>query len=152
MSYLRSFDEPNGDIFSTVNIYKCDVTGEEMPDCYPMFKYGNDIHISEEGMEKIVEDYIEYFGQGYRSGYPMVIEWLFQRFCRRIKRSSYIPKKMKDFVLKKYQHTCNFCGSKDRLHIDHIHPVDKGGLTEIKNLQVLCAKCNIRKSNKVVLV
>tara|TARA_R110000782_G_scaffold136677_1_gene229141 strand:- start:290 stop:544 length:255 start_codon:yes stop_codon:yes gene_type:complete len=33
------------------------------------------------------------------------------------------------------------------LEIDHIHPLSKGGLDEIKNKQSLCQRCNNRKSN-----
>ena len=35
------------------------------------------------------------------------------------------------------------------LEIDHIIPVSKGGKTTPDNLQVLCSKCNRRKSNKI---
>lgn len=150
MSYLRSFKEPNGDIIETVNVYRCDITGIEIINGYDFFRYGDNIHISEEGMEKIIEDYVEYFGWRYSCQYPSVVEWLYLRFCKKIKRNNFIPKKVKEYVLKKYKHTCNYCGSKDKLHIDHIYPVAKGGLTELKNLQVLCSKCNIKKSNKIL--
>lgn len=33
------------------------------------------------------------------------------------------------------------------LHIDHIHPWSKGGETILDNLQVLCSKCNLGKSD-----
>ena len=48
---------------------------------------------------------------------------------------------------------CKMCGAspeKDpsvELHIDHIIPWSKGGETVIDNLQTLCSKCNIGKSN-----
>jgi len=33
------------------------------------------------------------------------------------------------------------------LHVDHVHPWSKGGLTVLENLQTLCADCNLGKSN-----
>ena len=49
--------------------------------------------------------------------------------------------------------TCQKCGKQmlDEvgLHIDHIIPVSKGGKTVASNLQVLCSKCNGRKSNQL---
>jgi len=48
---------------------------------------------------------------------------------------------------------CQMCGispAKDPdviLHVDHIKPWSKGGETEINNLQALCEKCNVGKSD-----
>ena len=44
---------------------------------------------------------------------------------------------------------CNLCGSTEKLCIDHIFPVSRGGFTVLNNLQVLCEKCNLRKNNKI---
>lgn len=55
-------------------------------------------------------------------------------------------------VLKRDNFKCQICGvsSKDgaTLHVDHIIPVSKGGKTVMSNLQTLCDRCNIGKSNK----
>ncbi|MDR2585138.1 MAG: HNH endonuclease [Prevotellaceae bacterium] len=44
---------------------------------------------------------------------------------------------------------CVFCGSTEKIHIDHIIPFSKGGSNEVENLQLLCQKCNLEKSNKI---
>ena len=55
-------------------------------------------------------------------------------------------------VLKRDNFSCQICGitTKDgaKLQVDHIIPVSKGGKTVMSNLQTLCERCNIGKSNK----
>ncbi len=56
-------------------------------------------------------------------------------------------------VLKRDNYTCQICGATAKngakLHVDHIIPVSRGGKTVMSNLQTLCDRCNIGKSNKV---
>ena len=58
-------------------------------------------------------------------------------------------------VLKRDNFKCQMCGdspAKDpstELHIDHIIPWSRGGETTIDNLQTLCSKCNLGKSNHI---
>ena len=58
-------------------------------------------------------------------------------------------------VMKRDNFKCCACGAspaKDptiELHVDHIIPWSKGGETEIDNLQTLCSKCNLGKSNLI---
>ena len=46
---------------------------------------------------------------------------------------------------------CESCGDpfQDNYHADHIVPYSKGGRTIIRNGQALCAKCNLKKGNKM---
>jgi len=44
---------------------------------------------------------------------------------------------------------CVKCGAINDLQIDHIYPKSKGGSDVLGNLQVLCAKCNQKKSNQL---
>lgn len=40
---------------------------------------------------------------------------------------------------------CAYCGSHGPLHLDHKHPISKGGKHTALNLQWLCATCNMAK-------
>lgn len=56
-------------------------------------------------------------------------------------------------ILKRDNFTCQLCGAKAithdvTLHVDHIKPVKKGGLTVEDNLQTLCRDCNLGKGTK----
>lgn len=61
--------------------------------------------------------------------------------------------RMRFRVLQRDNFKCCACGAspaKDsgvKLHIDHIIPVSKGGTCDLSNLQTLCEKCNLGKSN-----
>lgn len=57
-------------------------------------------------------------------------------------------RKLKEKVLMKYHHICVSCGSTEKLEIDHIKPVSKGGKNIFTNLQVLCKTCNLKKGVK----
>lgn len=64
-----------------------------------------------------------------------------------------IPLGIRLKVLSKDNFRCIFCGRSPatdigvKLHIDHIVPFSKGGLTIIENLQTLCFDCNLGKSS-----
>lgn len=52
-------------------------------------------------------------------------------------------------VLKRDNFRCRACGSGPEngatLHMDHIHPISRGGVTTFENLQALCTMCNSGK-------
>lgn len=53
-------------------------------------------------------------------------------------------------VLKRDGSACKICGRRPpdvSLHVDHIIPISRGGLTEERNLQTLCGDCNMGKRN-----
>jgi 5-methylcytosine-specific restriction endonuclease McrA len=60
-------------------------------------------------------------------------------------------------VLQRDNSRCCACGSSPaitlgvELHVDHIHPWSEGGETVLENLQTLCSKCNLGKSNLLIV-
>lgn len=51
---------------------------------------------------------------------------------------------------KKQKKVCHWCGTgcAKSYHIDHIEPLSKGGVHELRNLCIACPQCNLRKSAK----
>lgn len=61
--------------------------------------------------------------------------------------------RLRFIVMRRDGFRCKICGkspaidSRIILHVDHIKPWSKNGETILENLQTLCSKCNIGKSN-----
>ena len=61
------------------------------------------------------------------------------------------PDDMKATAYQRQNGNCKGCGEpkeRDEMHADHINPFAKGGPTTLKNLQMLCATCNLQKGKK----
>jgi hypothetical protein len=62
-------------------------------------------------------------------------------------RRRLIPSVVKQEVWKRDQGKCVECGASDELHFDHVVPFSKGGSSmTAANVQLLCARHNLRKS------
>ena len=62
------------------------------------------------------------------------------------KPNRYISSSVKIAVWRRDQGKCVDCESKEKLEYDHIIPVAKGGSNTERNIQLLCEKCNRKKS------
>ncbi len=61
-----------------------------------------------------------------------------------------IPSEVKKEVWKRDKGKCVLCESMKNLHFDHDLPFSKGGSSlTAKNIRLLCAKCNLAKSDKI---
>ncbi len=64
-----------------------------------------------------------------------------------------LTKELRREIIERDNYTCQICGKympdEVGLHIDHIVPIAKGGKTVKSNLQVLCSKCNGKKSSRI---
>jgi len=64
-----------------------------------------------------------------------------------------MTKQLRHQISQRDNYTCQICGKQMidgvGLQIDHIVPIAKGGKTIPSNLQVLCSKCNGKKSVKI---
>lgn len=68
----------------------------------------------------------------------------------RYRNAGIISKKLRNYILKKFNYKCQICNYDKNLTIDHIVPVSKKGMTEENNLQVLCRLCNSKKSDIIL--
>lgn len=68
-----------------------------------------------------------------------------------IEHNRIIPTNVKMEVWKRDKGCCIQCGSNKNLHFDHNIPFSKGGSSiTAKNIQLLCTKCNLTKSDKII--
>jgi hypothetical protein len=70
---------------------------------------------------------------------------------RELLHNRLIPTAVKVEVWKRDKGKCVMCGSQDNLHFDHDVPYSRGGSSLIaKNIQLLCARHNLQKHDKIV--
>ena len=75
--------------------------------------------------------------------------WFKINNVEREQRSRRIPTAVKREVWRRDNGRCAECGSRERLEYDHIIPFSKGGSNTVRNVELLCEKCNRSKHNKI---
>ena len=68
-----------------------------------------------------------------------------------LRKRKTIPKSLRHEIFKRDNYQCVECGATNNeivLEIDHILPIKQGGTDELSNLQTLCEKCNLAKSDR----
>lgn len=105
-------------------------------------------------VEEIVDDFycsFDYLMERYKKLESINFEMVLSDYHSKEQRNL-MTKELRERVALRDNYTCQICGKYMPdgvgLHIDHIIPISKGGKSVFSNLQVLCSKCNGRKSNK----
>ena len=63
----------------------------------------------------------------------------------------YVSPHLRAEIFKRDGEKCQYCGTTSGpFHIDHIHPVSRGGGSDRSNLCVSCATCNLSKRDKTL--
>jgi 5-methylcytosine-specific restriction endonuclease McrA len=66
-----------------------------------------------------------------------------------------IKEKLLKLVKSENDWQCIYCLKLNNVKLaeaDHIHPVNKGGLTTMQNMILICKNCNSKKSNQTLRV
>lgn len=57
-------------------------------------------------------------------------------------------------IIHRDQRTCHLCGKRGltnrEIHLDHVHPISKGGTHTYDNVKVSCAPCNLSKGARIL--
>lgn len=73
----------------------------------------------------------------------------FRKYDYREKRKEFNNQRKRLFeILIKKNNKCLHCGYSEKLSIDHVIPLIKGGSNHTSNLQILCISCNSKKGSK----
>lgn len=111
---------------------------------------------SNNGLFKLVDSRVE--NDGNRNVYKFklvaldedVVPENSQNLADTERRRRIIPTQVKLEVWKRDRGKCVICGSEDELHFDHIIPFSKGGTSlKAENIQLLCARHNLSKHDKI---
>lgn len=101
-----------------------------------------------------LESFVDYYNS---ISEVLILQSEFDESTEKHNTSRDINLRMRFIVMKRDNFKCCVCGAspaKDpsvELHIDHIIPWSKGGETKIDNLQTLCSKCNLGKSDLLMI-
>ncbi len=72
-----------------------------------------------------------------------------ERSTSRKRGNRIIPKGVQREVWRRDMGRCTECGKKESLEFDHIIPFSKGGSNTVRNIQLLCEKCNRSKGRNL---
>lgn len=64
-------------------------------------------------------------------------------------RRERIPADVRQFVWRRDDGRCIFCGTEEDLQFDHVIPYSRGGANSVENIQILCGSCNRQKGDAI---
>lgn len=98
-----------------------------------------------ENLEK-AREYNRNWSRKYRAANPAKIAEY--RHARRSK-TPYSPE-LEALMAELRKRPCTYCGSTDKITIDHVVPLARGGKHEVDNLAPACGSCNSSKNDKLL--
>jgi hypothetical protein len=144
----------NGKFHKAAQDYKNGARSAELVQVYEKIKPGI---WSNNGLFRLVDSWIEYDGSRNVFKFKLIAvedekaNSSIPNAYEDEKRRRIIPTSVKLEVWKRDGGQCVICGAKDELHFDHIIPFSKGGTSlRAENIQLLCARHNLSKHDKIV--
>lgn len=125
----------------------------------PLSKYSGKPYVRLFGSwRKALETFVKYINEGeedQKEPLNIAIEkdLSIKKMMHKHRTKREVNWRMRFKVMQRDNFKCKFCGrspaknSEIELHVDHIKPYSKGGESILDNLQTLCSRCNIGKSN-----
>lgn len=149
-----SFTE-NGKFHQAAQRYKAGEKGPDIVQVYEKIKPGI---WTDNGLFHLVDSWKEHDGIRNVFRFKLVaVEGLADESAAEdsgsshVARSRIIPTSVKLEVWARDGGRCVTCGATDELHFDHIVPYSKGGTSlKAENIQLLCARHNLSKRDKIV--
>jgi predicted restriction endonuclease len=120
----------------------------------PLSKYSSGTYENRFGTwRKALEKFVQYVNNEEEISSEEAIKKLEVEPSTRHKTKRTINWRLRFIVMRRDNFKCKSCGRSPAtdpsiiLHVDHIKPWTNGGETVLENLQTLCSKCNIGKSD-----
>ena len=140
----------NGLFFEAAQKYKNSAADPEIVKVYEKIHSGIWVY---NGLFKLIDSWLEI--SNARNVFKFRLELIedqmpYSNETHDLEHSRVIPASVKLQVWKRDKGRCVICGSNDNLHFDHIIPYSKGGSSLVaENIQLLCARHNIEKRDKI---
>jgi 5-methylcytosine-specific restriction endonuclease McrA len=103
-------------------------------------------YVKENG--KKVKDYQKEYRKTHKNNKAANIRWRKRRALKQSVNESY-TKDDEQYTLDLFNRSCAYCGTSEKLCIDHHKPLSKGHALSRTNAVVLCNSCNCQKNNKM---
>lgn len=99
-------------------------------------------------------DRIRRYHREYQKLHPEQGREKYRRYRTRINNApgDGITREQETQLFEEYSNHCVYCGSENKLTIDHIVPLSRGGANDIDNAVPACVSCNCSKGMKPLLI
>ncbi|MBA4196116.1 MAG: HNH endonuclease [Chitinophaga sp.] len=145
----------NGKFFNAAKSFKEKNNQAELVKVYEKIKDGIWVY---NGLFKLVDAWVEKSNNRkvFKFKLEITVDTILQKVAslktiKELEHNRIIPTSIKLEVWKRDKGKCVQCGSTDNLHFDHILPFVKGGTSlKAENIQLLCARHNLQKRDKII--